>query len=88
MNSCFLFIQLMIGFIIASLLILAYAAEQKQAGTYEDIVELVCGPFVKILAEVCVMVFCFGSVTAFLVVIGDQTVDSEYTPARCSTSIW
>lgn len=67
----------MIGFIIASLLILAYAAEQKQAATYEDIVELVCGPFVKVLAELCVMVFCFGSVTAFLVVIGDQTVDSE-----------
>ena len=69
--------QLLLGFIIASLLILAYAAELKQASTYEDIVELVCGPFVKFLAELCVMVFCFGSVTAFLVVIGDQTVDSE-----------
>ena len=69
--------QLLVGFIIASLLILAHAAEVKQAPTYEDIVELVCGPFIKFLAELCVVVFCFGSATAFLVVIGDQIVDSE-----------
>ena len=69
--------QVLVFFIITTLLILAYAAEVKQVATYERIVEQVCGPFFRILAELCIVVFCFGCATTFLVVIGDQTVDSE-----------
>jgi amino acid permease len=74
--------QVLVFFIIATLLILAYAAEIKQVSTYESIVEQVCGPFFKILAELCIVVFCFGCATTFLVVIGDQAVDSESNPAH------
>lgn len=73
-NTC---TQVLVFFIITTLLILAYAAELKQVATYERIVEQVCGPFFRILAELCIVVFCFGCATTFLVVIGDQTVDSE-----------
>lgn len=69
--------QILTIFIIATLLILAYAAEIKQVSTYESVIEHVCGPCFKILAELCIIAFCFGTATTFLVVIGDQTVDSE-----------
>ena len=57
---------------------LTYAAELKQMPTYEDTVNAVCGPVAKLLAEICLLAFCFGSNVAYLVIIGDQLQDSKY----------
>ena len=60
------------------MLILVYSADVTQSPTYESTVEAVCGPVVKFFAELCLVAFCFGSNTAYLVVIGDQVQDSEF----------
>ncbi len=69
--------QVLLVFVISSVLVLTYGAELKQKTTYEDTVEAVCGPVVKLAAEVCLLAFCFGSNIAYLVIVGDQLVDSK-----------
>ena len=69
--------QVLISFVIGGVLILVYSADITQSATYEDTVEAVCGPKVKFFAELCLVAFCFGSNTAYLVVIGDQLQDSK-----------
>ena len=64
-------------FVISSVLVLAYGAERMQTTTYEDTVEAVCGPIVKLISELCLLAFCFGSNIAYLVIVGDQLKDSE-----------
>lgn len=65
----------LIPFIVVGLLIMAYTAELKQAATYEDVVNESCGALARVLAEVCIVTFSFGSSTAYLVVVGDQIQD-------------
>ena len=62
---------------VGGVLILVYSADLTQSPTYETTVEAVCGPVIKVLAELCLVAFCFGSNTAYLVVIGDQLEDSK-----------
>ncbi|XP_064399052.1 sodium-coupled neutral amino acid transporter 7-like isoform X2 [Halichondria panicea] len=62
-------------FVISSVLVLAYGAELKHKTTYEDTVEAVCGPVVKLVAEICLLAFCFGSNITYLVIVGDQLED-------------
>ena len=57
---------------------LVYGAELKQKATYEDTVEAVCGPVVKVIAEICLLAFCFGSNIVYLVIVQDQVEDSEW----------
>ena len=69
--------QVLLIFIIVSLMVLAYAAELNQTSTYEDTVEAMCGPIAKFFSVLCLVAFCFGATTAFLTVVGDQIVDSK-----------
>ena len=69
--------QCLIPFIVVGLLIMAHTAELKQAATYEDVVNESCGALARVLAEVCIVTFSFGSSTAYLVVVGDQIQDSK-----------
>ena len=62
---------------VGGVLILVYSADVTQSPTYETAVEAVCGPVAKFFAELCLVAFCFGSNTAYLVVIGDQLEDSK-----------
>ena len=64
-------------FILVGLLLLAYMAETKQVATYEGVMLAVCGPVVKVLADISIIMYGFGANTAFLVVIGDQLQDCE-----------
>ncbi len=67
----------MLPFIFGSLMILAYCAELKQAGTYEEIMERMFSPHLRSLTEVLVFVYCFGGCVTYLVIIGDQIEDGE-----------
>ena len=58
-------------------MILAYCAELKQAGTYEEIMEHMFSPHLRSLTEVLVFIYCFGTCITFLVVMGDQIEDSK-----------
>lgn len=58
-------------------LILVFVAGETGATTYEGTVEAACGPVVKVFAELCLVAFCFGSNTAYLVVIEDQLEDGN-----------
>lgn len=60
-----------------ALMVLAYAAEVNQTSTYEDTVGATCGPVAKFFSVLCLVAFCFGSCTAYLTVVGDQTVDRK-----------
>lgn len=62
---------------VGGVLVLVYSAELTQSPTYETTVEAVCGPVVRVFAELCLTTFCFGSNIAYLVVIGDQLEDSK-----------
>ena len=64
-------------FAILGLMILAYCAELKQCSTYEDVMSAVLAPWVKVVAEVCIIVYMFGCCTTFLIIIGEQISDSE-----------
>lgn len=59
-------------------MVLAYTAELNQTSTYEDTVGAMCGPVAKFFSVLCLVAFCFGATTAFLTVIGDQTVDRKF----------
>lgn len=52
-------------------------AEMKQVATYEGVMLEVCGPVMKVFADISIIMYGFGANTAFLVVIGDQLEDSE-----------
>ena len=62
---------------VGGILILVYAADLTQSPSYEATVEAVCGGIMKFFTELCLVLFCFGSNTAYLVIIGDQIEDSE-----------
>ena len=64
-------------FVVIGLLVLAYCVEATQSGTYEDVVQGVLGRRAKVVAELCVAVYTFGTSIAFLVVIGDQIDDRK-----------
>ena len=57
---------------------LAFCAELHQASSYETMIEGMFGPIAKGIVELCVAVYCFGSCLTYLVVIGEQIVDSEF----------
>lgn len=69
--------QFLVLLILVGLLLLAYMAETKQVATYEGVMLAVCGPVVKVLADISIIMYGFGANTAFLVVIGDQLQDCE-----------
>ena len=69
--------QFLVLFILVGLLLLAYMAEMKQVATYEGVMLEVCGPVMKVFADISIIMYGFGANTAFLVVIGDQLEDSE-----------
>ena len=59
-------------------LILVFVAGETNSTSYEGTVEAACGPVVKVFSELCLVAFCFGSNTAYLVVIEDQLEDGMY----------
>jgi len=64
--------------VVTGVLILVFVAEETNSTTYEGTVEAACGPVVKVFAELCLLAFCFGSNTAYLVVIEDQLEDGKH----------
>lgn len=56
---------------------LAHLAETLQAATYEEVIGRACGPVIKAVVDTCIIVYTFGTCTAFLVVIGDQLEDCK-----------
>lgn len=65
----------LIVFIIAALLILAYAADRCNTGaasTIQDAMNGACGRAGKMLTSLAVVVYCFGTTITFLIIIGDQ----------------
>ena len=75
---CGVCVKVLIFFVVGGVLVLVYCADLMQSPTYEATVEAICGPWVKVLAEACLVAFCFGSNTAYLVVIGDQLQDCKH----------
>ena len=76
-SVCLCSLQFLLVWIVLGLVLLAQLAEIQQAGTYEDVMGRVCGPLGRVLADVSVVLYGFGTNTAFLVVIGDQLQDCE-----------
>ena len=72
-----IFLQCLMVFVVLGATTLVFAANATHSPTYEATVEAICGSAVKVFAELCLIVFCFGSNTAYLVVIADQLEDSE-----------
>ena len=71
-------VQCFLPIALAGLMILAYCAELHQASSYEAMIEGMFGSIAKGIVELFVAVYCFGSCLTYLVVIGDQIVDSEF----------
>lgn len=70
-------LQALLGFIVFGLLALAWVAERGGAATYEAAVSSALGRVLRLVAEACIAIYCFGTCITFLVVIGDQIDSSE-----------
>lgn len=72
------FTQFLLIWITFGLLVLAHLTETLQASTYEDTIGRACGGLVKLIVDICIIIYTFGTCIAFLVVIGDQLQDCKY----------
>ncbi|XP_063226207.1 sodium-coupled neutral amino acid transporter 7-like [Bacillus rossius redtenbacheri] len=62
----------LLAWIMGSLIILAYCADQASARTLQDVLEWSCGRTGLWVGSVCITVYCLGTCVTFLVIIGDQ----------------
>ncbi|CAK8695631.1 unnamed protein product [Clavelina lepadiformis] len=58
--------------IIGSLMILGYCAHVYQCTTYQQVIETVCGKFVGVITECCIILYMFGTSIAMIIIVGDQ----------------
>ncbi|XP_072024385.1 sodium-coupled neutral amino acid transporter 7-like [Amphiura filiformis] len=64
--------------VFGSLLILALCADIRLSPSYQDVITEMCGGIGKILSEIMIIIYTFGSCVAYFIVIGDQ-LDSILT---------
>lgn len=59
-------------FIYPSLCTLAYCSDFSKARTYQDIVSFMFGSKAERICAICITIYCFGTCTTFLIIMGDQ----------------
>ena len=71
-NFHFMFVQVLVFFIMGSLLMLAFCSDVSGSSTYQDVVQHLCGKRAQILTSIAVVLYCFGTCVTFLIIIADQ----------------
>ncbi|XP_063951212.1 sodium-coupled neutral amino acid transporter 7-like [Lytechinus pictus] len=67
-------IQLVLVCIISTtLLILALCSDVRQSKSYQGVIQEMCGPIGRVICELCIIAYCFGTCITFFIIIGDQT---------------
>ncbi|XP_065064881.1 sodium-coupled neutral amino acid transporter 7-like [Rhopilema esculentum] len=59
-------------FVIGAFLIVARCAGKSEASTYQDVVLFMCGPKAKMIVQVLIIIYFFGSCITYLIIIGEQ----------------
>lgn len=59
-------------FAVVAHVILARAVDRFGGKNYQELIGLACGTKVQVLAQVCLVLYCFGSCLTYMVTIGDQ----------------
>lgn len=59
-------------FIIGAFVILARCANQFQAATYQDVILFVLGNKFRNFAQVCILLYFFGTAITYIIIIGEQ----------------
>ena len=70
-------LQILIIFVVGSLMTLAKSVDITSASSFEGVVSGLCGHTLGIVSQVCIALYTFGTTIAFLVIIGDQLVDGK-----------
>ena len=68
----FFYPQLLVGFVVASLVVLIYCSDVGQSATYQDVIHAMCGRAAQLACSIAVVVYTFGTCITFFIVIGDQ----------------
>ncbi|KAK3749420.1 hypothetical protein RRG08_057229 [Elysia crispata] len=74
--------SIILVFVMIAHLILGYCADIKGSNNYQDVIHSLCGARAQLACAVCITLYCFGTCTTFLIVIGDQWEMFFLTVAR------
>ena len=73
------FLQILLIFVIGAFLIVARCAGKSEASTYQDVVLFMCGPKAKMIVQVLIIIYFFGSCITYLIIIGEQASKGQLT---------
>lgn len=76
----------LLTFVIAALVILAYCSDNNKSSTYQEVVFGMCGKIAQRLCAAAIALYCYGTCITFLIIIGDQferVLASWYGPSFC-----
>jgi len=59
-------------FILVSMIVLIYCAQEHNSATYQDVIFACCGRMMRNFCSVAVALYSFGTCITFLIIIGDQ----------------
>ena len=53
-------------------MILGYCAHIYKSTTYQEVIETLCGKFVGVICECCIILYMYGTSIAMIIIVGDQ----------------